>query len=480
MIVVSVVGIAAAVVLGALLGVASGSVLPLVVSVAAATAVLGGAVALPTGTRSRFSLFLIWTGLIGPLVIPDVGAVSGADAVALDSWDAVRGGLPIACFAASLVVFPRALSPLNRVEKLVIAYACVALLSTFWSIEPLATALKATATIGYFSLIILIIRAYNRNHAGLIAHAFGLLCIVIGSALFSGLLAPNLAFVQDGSVLRLAGFLPRLHPNILGLASGFVIITIIGGSRDFTPGWCGRIPIRVSVALFALACLILTQSRLALAISFAVSLVVALWKRGRPAIAGSVLVAAVVVAIGSIVLLPTLSELFVRGQGAHTLSTLTGRTDSWNLALEMWKDRPITGWGYYAGHRLGDFAIARGFLPTNIDSLWYESLLNVGLLGTVLLAAAVASSGVRPRFGDAEGASAHTSDSLLLLFFLSSFVSPSIQRVGLPLFMFGIVLLSRPHLRPEPLGSQTIEGRRSSSHSYSDVAAQSFRSLADQ
>lgn len=96
--------------------------------------------------------------------------------------------------------------------------------------------------------------------------------------------------------------------------------------------------------------------------------------------------------IGLIVIFTMHDHLFsyiIRGQTAAEFSSLTGRTNMWPMALEMFYEEPILGYGYYYasrylfGSKLNH--VSENF--SNIDNMYIELLLGGGVisLGVILV-----------------------------------------------------------------------------------------------
>jgi hypothetical protein len=90
-------------------------------------------------------------------------------------------------------------------------------------------------------------------------------------------------------------------------------------------------------------------------------------------------IAAVIVSIGIMTAAGVAATWLARGQNASELTSLTGRTDFWNLVLNMPRTRfqEIFGFGLSNGSVNG--------LP--IDSNWLVAYLEQGLIGVVICAA---------------------------------------------------------------------------------------------
>jgi O-antigen ligase len=95
--------------------------------------------------------------------------------------------------------------------------------------------------------------------------------------------------------------------------------------------------------------------------------------------------------IGLLVLVavPGLSEfawdLISRKQSAEQISSLTGRVQIWEAALELIAERPLLGWGYVSGSRVAFLSAFRWFPAIHTHNAVIESLLTLGAIGTSVL-----------------------------------------------------------------------------------------------
>jgi len=80
------------------------------------------------------------------------------------------------------------------------------------------------------------------------------------------------------------------------------------------------------------------------------------------------------------------SQLFdyiSRGQDISQLSSMSGRTYMWQIGWDSVIANPIFGLGYYSGHKILDVDIGMAF--SSLDSTYLETLVEVGVLGSVFL-----------------------------------------------------------------------------------------------
>ncbi len=84
----------------------------------------------------------------------------------------------------------------------------------------------------------------------------------------------------------------------------------------------------------------------------------------------------------------------------------------------------------------------------NLDSMWVETLMDLGVIGLLTLLLAVVSAGidlVRPVAGGGQLAVRRT---LFVLGVAASFINPSLQSYSYPMILLAIVCLGAPRLQP--------------------------------
>jgi hypothetical protein len=198
------------------------------------------------------------------------------------------------------------------------------------------------------------------------------LYVALGSVLLGLLVAPGYALGQNG---RLSGAIWPMFPTQVAqyaaVAAGLTVVL-----------WLGRLLSgRVALAgvTVAVALLLLTHTRTALVGLVAGILVAGLSlftinARVRRFFAAS----AAVVSIGVITLAGVVTTWLARGETAEGLTSLTGRTDFWELVLKQ----PRTTFQQIFGFGLSNASI--NGLP--IDSNWLASYMMEGLFGVAVCA----------------------------------------------------------------------------------------------
>jgi O-antigen ligase len=105
--------------------------------------------------------------------------------------------------------------------------------------------------------------------------------------------------------------------------------------------------------------------------------------------------------IGSVIILAIpqfykyAESYIVRGQTKDAFVTLSGRMNFWPDVMEAFWLSPAVGHGYYAGHR--DLVVdGRKLLEySSVDNTYLEVLVDLGILGLIIMSAAVISVGLK-------------------------------------------------------------------------------------
>ncbi|MEX5237807.1 O-antigen ligase family protein [Kocuria arenosa] len=270
----------------------------------------------------------------------------------------------------------------------------------------------------------------------------------IAVALLGGYYVPTLSGVAQLS----AG----IQPNILALQAA--VVAVVGSVIVVSRPWLG-FRWWLGVLLFALGsvAIVLTVSRSGMvALAAAIGVLLLMNTRLELAILGGLAVAfAAVALIADVFRVTAFTDWFVRGDVA-SLSTLTGRTEIWALALSMVEERPVVGWGFAALYR-HDYSGGR-FLDlvegTNAHNVWLQAVVETGVIGMMTLAG-VLWGAIRVARVTAPSADKTLLYPLLALLILNSLVSAGFATIGFATFLFGAVI-SAASWRPEPVDLSTV------------------------
>lgn len=395
-------------------------------------------------------------------------ATTGGSALSVDVL--IRGigpilFLTIGYFTSGVAVKRRGIS---KVEIGLGAFALVCLASTGWSVDPLATAQKAVQYGVTILALVRLSRLYDSVEQATRA-LVGVIHLLLVVAAVQYVAFPGLTYVPGLYEVepRLYSLAPSISPNPLAALCVTGLIALLLG---LSPRWVNR----YRLAPWGLGALILvellaTRTRTAIAIGLVLVAAAGLLRAKRHAtlvVFGGLSIPVVALWAWTPERQAVIESFLLRGQTAQNTRTLTGRTYIWDLALDKWADDRLLGFGYYSGHRFGIPGLGQS--QSNLDSVWIESLVDVGLFGTVVLAFAMLAGSVAVlRLG------VRTPEAVLLQLvaaygLVASFVNPTIQTVGPGLLLFGLPLLiaSLPSDH-EPAG--TAPRRRLPDHS-SDLA----------
>jgi O-antigen ligase len=187
---------------------------------------------------------------------------------------------------------------------------------------------------------------------------------------------------------------PRLA-GIAGSANNMALISAFGvvlaGLEVRTLHRINRFIVPV-VVLICGAALLMTNSRMALAITAVIVLASLLLRRRRLyalvfAVSAMALLLAVLIPVGQEALLRAISRSGTIGE----VTSLTGRTDIWYAAIKLAELKPWMGYGYASSvFVLPEHANQVGFATSHAHNLILQMLLTTGWIGTLLFIATVA------------------------------------------------------------------------------------------
>lgn len=239
----------------------------------------------------------------------------------------------------------------------------------------LGSTFRTVRLAGFVAALWLLTPWWGRRDMLLFRYHLGFLYALIGSVFLGILVSPHRAFGYQG---RLTGDLwPMLPTGIAqwaAVAAGLTALLWLGRQLS------GRLAL-TGIA-FALAALILTHTRTALAAGVAGLLVGGLSLFAANARVRKFFGATVVaVSVAVVTLAGVITTWLARGEGTAGLTTLTGRTNQWALVLDLPRSRfeEIFGFGLSNASVNG--------LP--IDSNWLSSYMQEGLVGVAICAAIV-------------------------------------------------------------------------------------------
>jgi O-antigen ligase len=181
--------------------------------------------------------------------------------------------------------------------------------------------------------------------------------------------------------LQIQGVIPSVASNAVGELGA--ILAIVALSRLLFPTQLKRTYLLLFLA--GLATLLLSQSRSPLTgFLLALPLVLFTARRIRVLLLLALLLPAVVLFtdLGDV-----FWQFFMRGQSQELFSSLSGRVYWWRSGLQLLAERPLWGYGAYAGARFVVLSALEVTLSSTIHNTWFEAALGTGLIGLLPLLA---------------------------------------------------------------------------------------------
>ncbi|MGZ0711708.1 O-antigen ligase family protein (plasmid) [Coraliomargarita sp. W4R53] len=407
----------------------------------------------------RVARAVLWVGAFGPFLYLVSRTADDVSAGGFSTLDLVRGGLPLLALVTShLIAGPP--SPGRRWKApgfFLASYVIWACASTLWSIDSRATLLKVIVFALMWLCIWRLISYYGTRRAALdgIVNVVHLLLIAAPVQFLVSLAVPG---INPFGTSRLAMFAPSIHPNLLGV---IVVAGLMGVLLNIGPKWARSTGTRILLFVLFIAELVAIDTRSALLFGVVSLLIVsgALLRKspmslstGCFAFAGGLLFIAFRPDV--------LAEVFTRGQSEEQLFTLTGRTDIWDLGWRAFENSPIFGQGFYAGTRLGIDARWNGWRVSNVDHTWLESLIDVGIIGTVMLGLFVIVSVCAVVFRPAPLSEKSFMLSVVFFGVAVSFFNPTLQSPTSTAVVLGAILLAASLPAEEVPGNERQQGAR--------------------
>ena len=283
-------------------------------------------------------------------------------------------------------------------EYLLSAYVAWASFTVIWSAVPLLTVVRA----GQLFTVLLLARAIVRElgpGGALRSLSSALVGFVAVCSLLAALFpwaASDLELHTEGDFVRFAWF--AVHPITAATQLGLALVLLTADAQQRSQSWRMRsltLPAWMLGALLATALMVTYSRGPLIACGVAVATLVVRRVRYRRIAFASVAVASLtIVLLLSMVDVGAVVEehapaFFLRGQDADALTGLTGRVDLWESMLPEVFDHFWFGQGYQASRvALLDVAEWAGYA----HNAFLQSMLDVGIVGTLLLSSAVATT----------------------------------------------------------------------------------------
>ena len=402
-------------------------------------------------SRRAVSRVLLWLAALAPLAVVQSRTASEVQTGSVPTLAVAQVLVPLALLVLACALRPVALIPLRKRELLLAGFLLLSLSSALWSVDARPTVLKALQLILEYATLLMLVR--NESAVGLMNELAVVVFALVTSALVGWLVSPHTAFapIDAYSSSRLRGLYPSISPDLLGFLGAISVILVAG---RVGPTWMIRRWVQFSFLFSAIAVLLLSRARTGIVlVAVGMLLFMFLTTRRRALLIVFGAPFAFAAASAFFAVSDYVTNFVTRGQTGTALSSLTGRTDIWRTAISFWRNQPWLGYGYYSGHRVGVFASLFPFQTTNIDSVWLETLLDLGIVGVVALGAFVVVSGAALLQG---ARNSHVLrqlvPALFIMCLLSSVVNPSLEEPSYSLIVFGVILLL-------PTGLDTRVGR---------------------
>jgi exopolysaccharide production protein ExoQ len=306
----------------------------------------------------------------------------GADWQTILKFALVLGALIIS-LAQFNKILPLILSP---PLSLMLAYASWAVISSVYSVTPTYTFIS-----GLMFLSLVCFAAMVANHLtirqiliSMVVSWTMFLAVSWVVYLYLPMIGQTGYWTSAGQIYRFAGLAG--HANMMGriLAMMIISLVLLYTHRYVKPFWM------VICLVFLSGTLLMTQSRTSAA---AVLLVVAfIYMKRRPL----VILSLCCIVSFLLIFLQYSSPAHIdtaslsRSGSADEITSFTGRTKIWEYVLGQIKKGPWYGYGYAGGRIvISQGWNSHGWTTSHAHNMWLQSLLTVGIVGTIPLVVAV-------------------------------------------------------------------------------------------
>ncbi len=351
----------------------------------AAVVVLVALWALGEGVRKAATLtksFTWWHGLWLLLFLSeltfrqrDVRAIVQSP---VDSWAIYRIALVgIVAFVLGVRHTPRQTPWIDSLFRGLVGalatYALISAVSSLWSVYPAWTLYKSLEYLVDVALLAAILVAVPS--AETYKSLFDWTWVLLGAHLImvwvGTIVWPEEAFGPQSGLIpwRIRGAVPPLDQNAVGEYAAILALVALSRIRTGIRGW-GSVAFYWMLLLGSLATLFFSQTRVTI-VGFVLGFaLVFFFSRGRVAL--GFIIVAVLLILSSHSVYDFMWTLYQRGATEETLLSVSGRREFWGLGWQMFLQRPLTGYGAYAG---GRFAVAAKLDP--LQSTVYNTYLEV-------------------------------------------------------------------------------------------------------
>jgi O-antigen ligase len=269
-------------------------------------------------------------------------------------------------------------------------FALLSLISTFWSVKPtwsLYKSIEFSIDLALYAAIVLYALAVE-NYEPVLNWVYTLMGLIVVSAWIGAMIDPADAFSYGETGLflipQLTGIFPVAAAN--GLGTMAAVLTLVAATRLLIPMKETSRSWYISLVAFGVMTMIMTDARSAI-IGFLFGFVLLLIVT-RHVTAGLLLgfAGAAVIAFsntGAVVW-----AYILRGQHEKEFAGLSGRVEWWQFAWQKFLERPLTGWGGFAGGRF--FILPQITQPgqatvPDLHSNIIEPLVDTGVFGLLFI-----------------------------------------------------------------------------------------------
>jgi O-antigen ligase len=395
----------------------------------------------------RAARLLLWLAVLLPFVYTTAKNASDLSSGGIvGPLEMLRGGGPVLLWGVSILLAPTVRRGFGLPEVAVAAYGAIILASYLnpSNPNPQASLLKSMSLIFALVAMARLVRLYQEPTELVTALSGFVHAILLGGAIQLFLFRSTVYQVGPtafDTLPRLNLVVPSVSANPLAMLG---VAGILSCALGVAPRWM-RFNLAVRNALMLLYAyeVYLTRTRSALLVGVLIILASLVLRARRHPL--SSIVTGLVAAVGVVLVTPSgmgdLHSFLQRGQTAHGIDTLSGRTVIWSQAHQVWLQHQWLGLGYFTGHRLGIPGLSQ--TQSNIDNTWLETLVDVGIVGTIALSIYVLSGVWRlVRSKELDGDVRLWAIGVSLYIVGISFINPTVQQPEAAGVVLGLLLLS--------------------------------------
>jgi O-antigen ligase len=273
--------------------------------------------------------------------------------------------------------------------SLLAIFVVISLLSTMWSVRPLWTLYKSFEYGFDIVLVVAIFVSVKSVHEyeKLLNWVWTLLGLLVVVALVEAAIDPADAFLYGGEkrvfpIPELTGVFPHQSANGLGTYGAILALVALSRLMLRNEDTVNRGGYR-ALLFFGIMTMFMSECRSAF-LGFALGGTLLLILTGRASkgmiVAGCGAIFATMTGFDKLV-----SVYLQRGQYANEMASLTGRIEWWQVAWTKILERPLLGWGAFAGGRFIVMPMLNHSTSPDVDSSIVEPLLDTGVLGLFFL-----------------------------------------------------------------------------------------------